>query len=153
MVNGTTMTNYKRTSNTNLSSKPVPIEDQRLLGLNSPSVACYFEVHGRVQCVAFRKYTKRQAKALCLRGWCANTVNGTVRGELQGPAVQVTVMQNWLRWRGSPRSRVHRVVFGQLRPIDEYTYRSFEVKWWDAEKEICRRFEELCKCIRSNNKL
>lgn len=102
--------------------------DQQLLALNSPSVACYFEAHGRVQCVAFRKYTRRQARALWLRGWCSNTINGTVRGELQGPAVQVAVMQNWLRWRGSPRSRVTRVVFSEVRPIDEYTCRTFEVK-------------------------
>lgn len=133
MSSGSNIVSSKRISSTNLNqSKPSSTtmidDDQRLLDLNSPSVACYFEVHGRVQCVAFRKYTRRQAKALWLRGWCSNTINGTVRGELQGPAVQVTVMQNWLRWLGSPKSRVQRVVFGELRPISEYAFRTFEVK-------------------------
>ena len=34
---------------------------------------CSFEVFGKVQGVFFRKYTKQQAQALGVTGWCRNT--------------------------------------------------------------------------------
>lgn len=34
--------------------------------------------------VFFRKYVKKQANSLGLRGWCANTDYGTVKGKLEG---------------------------------------------------------------------
>lgn len=101
---------------------------QQLLDLNSPSVRCTFEVFGRVQGVHFRRYTVLQARKLHLRGWCENTKAGTVRGELEGPAVQVTVMQNWMRMRGSPKSRVDRVTCSACKPIKAYEFDEFAIR-------------------------
>lgn len=101
---------------------------QQLLELNSPSVRCSFEVFGRVQRVQFRRYTAAQADKLQLRGWCKNTRAGSVRGELEGPAVQVTLMQSWLRMRGSPKSRVDRVTFSASKPIKAYQFEDFEIR-------------------------
>ena len=40
---------------------------------SAPLVRCSFEVFGKVQGVFFRKYTKAQAQALGVTGWCRNT--------------------------------------------------------------------------------
>lgn len=91
-------------------------------------VSCEFEVMGRVQGVFFRKYTQNQAKALGLRGWCRNTIAGTVAGELEGPQMKVMTMQQWLRVCGSPQSRIDRTVFSELKPIMDYKYNNFSIK-------------------------
>ena len=43
-----------------------------------------FEIHGKVQGVFFRKYTKKQADKLKLTGWVMNTKKGTVVGVANG---------------------------------------------------------------------
>ncbi|ABB39240.1 acylphosphatase [Oleidesulfovibrio alaskensis G20] len=47
-------------------------------------IAC--TVHGRVQGVGFRYWTKRKAAALGLRGWVKNAPDGTVMLEAAGEA-------------------------------------------------------------------
>lgn len=47
-------------------------------------IRCNFEVFGRVQGVFFRKYTMMKANELGIFGWCKNTNNNTVIGELEG---------------------------------------------------------------------
>lgn len=48
-------------------------------------IVCRFEVFGKVQGVSFRQYTLTKASSLGLAGWCMNTAQGTVSGEMQGP--------------------------------------------------------------------
>ena len=43
-----------------------------------------FEVHGKVQGVFFRKYTKKEADRLNLTGWVMNTTHKTVVGTAVG---------------------------------------------------------------------
>ncbi|KAN0095974.1 Acylphosphatase [Hyaloscypha variabilis] len=43
-----------------------------------------FTVHGRVQRVNFRNFTKKQATVYGLTGWVRNTADNTVEGEVQG---------------------------------------------------------------------
>jgi len=42
-------------------------------------------VHGRVQGVNFRYYTRMEAQALNLAGWVANRADGTVEVTAEGP--------------------------------------------------------------------
>lgn len=91
-------------------------------------VICEFEVFGRVQGVFFRKFTHKQAKTLGLRGWCRNTNEGTVAGELEGPQEQVMAMQQWLRVCGSPQSRIDRTVFSEMKTILVCKYQNFSIK-------------------------
>lgn len=42
--------------------------------------------------VFFRKYTQKQAQLLGLRGWCMNTNEGTVKGQLEGPQNELNEM-------------------------------------------------------------
>ncbi len=66
-------------------------------------------VHGRVQGVFFREYTRRQAEMLGLDGWVRNLADGTVEAVFEGEDEQVRAMCAWLE-TGSPMSRVTRVV-------------------------------------------
>ncbi|XP_005178681.1 acylphosphatase-2 [Musca domestica] len=87
-----------------------------------------FEVFGKVQGVFFRKYTEKQAKQLNLRGWCMNTAEGTVKGQLEGPQNELNEMKHWLQNKGSPSSRIDKAEFSSMKPIDEYSFQSFGIK-------------------------
>ncbi|XP_043655095.1 uncharacterized protein LOC122621327 isoform X2 [Drosophila teissieri] len=50
---------------------------------DEPVLSCQFEVFGIVQGVSFRMYTLRRAQKLGVRGWCKNTNENTVKGEIQ----------------------------------------------------------------------
>lgn len=96
--------------------------------LHSPRiVTCTFEVFGHVQGVYFRRYTHEKAIALNVHGWCKNTINDTVIGELEGSPDQVTAMQHWLRTKGSPQSRIDHVIFGETKKISTNRFAEFKV--------------------------
>ncbi|KAH7274033.1 hypothetical protein NW759_007646 [Fusarium solani] len=43
----------------------------------------YFVVHGTVQGVGFRYFTRKKAREYGVTGWCRNTRDNTVEGEAQ----------------------------------------------------------------------
>ena len=65
-------------------------------------------VHGRVQGVFFRDYTRREALRLGVTGWVRNLATGSVETEFEGNPDQVKAMLDWLSI-GSPQSLVSRV--------------------------------------------
>jgi len=65
-------------------------------------------VHGRVQGVCFRHFTRQEARRLSLAGWVRNRDDGTVEAEFEGAEEAVSLMLAWLR-RGSPQSSVSQV--------------------------------------------
>uniref|UniRef100_A0A182RYC6 acylphosphatase n=1 Tax=Anopheles funestus TaxID=62324 RepID=A0A182RYC6_ANOFN len=71
---------------------------------------CDFEVFGIVQGVFFRKYTQKQASSLGIRGWCMNTRDDTVKGQLEGEEKAMNEMKHWLQTKGSPSSRIDKAV-------------------------------------------
>lgn len=62
-------------------------------------------VHGLVQGVFFREYTRRQAEQLGLSGWVRNLPDRTVEAVFEGEADAVESMVRWL-YSGSPQSNV-----------------------------------------------
>ncbi|KAF4973896.1 hypothetical protein FZEAL_9153 [Fusarium zealandicum] len=44
----------------------------------------YFVVHGSVQGVGFRYFTREKAREYGITGWCRNTTDSKVEGEVQG---------------------------------------------------------------------
>ncbi|XP_043838075.1 acylphosphatase-1 isoform X2 [Dromiciops gliroides] len=86
-----------------------------------------YEIFGKVQGVFFRKYTQAEGKKLGLVGWVQNTDEGTVIGQIQGPTVQVRVMQEWLKTEGSPKSRIDRAKFNNERIIPKLEYKDFQI--------------------------
>ncbi|XP_014673615.1 PREDICTED: acylphosphatase-1-like [Priapulus caudatus] len=87
-----------------------------------------FEVFGTVQGVFFRKYTRTKASELRLVGWCRNTSKGTVAGIAQGPKAKLDVLKDWLRYKGSPHSRITSAVFSNEREIETLEFVAFTVK-------------------------
>jgi acylphosphatase len=65
-------------------------------------------IHGWVQGVYFRAFTRDQAKSLGLTGWVRNQRDGTVEALFEGEKAKVDQMVAWCR-RGSPPSRVEGV--------------------------------------------
>ena len=52
-------------------------------------------VHGRVQGVFFRQATADEARALGLRGWVRNLVNGDVEVMAEGPRRELKILAAW----------------------------------------------------------
>uniref|UniRef100_A0A023EEW2 Acylphosphatase n=1 Tax=Aedes albopictus TaxID=7160 RepID=A0A023EEW2_AEDAL len=90
--------------------------------------ACDFEVFGIVQGVFFRKYTQKQATSLGLKGWCMNTRDGTVKGQMEGEVKPMNEMKHWLQTKGSPTSRIDKAVFSEMKEIVKYSFNDFSIK-------------------------
>lgn len=75
-------------------------------------------VHGRVQGVFFREYTRRKAEQLGLHGWVRNLPDRTVEAAFEGPEEKVAAMQKWLH-TGSPQSTVTGVDVQQENPLGD----------------------------------
>ncbi|MCJ7833099.1 MAG: acylphosphatase [Deltaproteobacteria bacterium] len=65
-------------------------------------------IHGRVQGVYFRAFTRDEARSLGLTGWVRNLRDGAVEVCFEGDKEKVDQMVAWC-WRGSPSSRVEQV--------------------------------------------
>ena len=65
-------------------------------------------IHGRVQGVAFRWSTQRQAQALGLTGWVRNLVDGSVRVLAEGEADNLQRLWDWAQ-DGPDHARVEGV--------------------------------------------
>ena len=86
-----------------------------------------YEIFGKVQGVYFRKYTKKKADSLGIRGWVKNTSQNTVIGEMQGQTSDVEKLKSWLEKEGSPKSRINNAVFEDQGTVKEYTYPDFSI--------------------------
>ena len=65
-------------------------------------------ISGRVQGVAYRYATYRQAQSLGVSGWVRNLPNGDVEGCFEGEESAVTALVDWCRC-GPPAAQVDRV--------------------------------------------
>jgi acylphosphatase len=83
-------------------------------------------VHGRVQGVFFRDYTRREALKLGLTGWVKNDWDGSVRVTAVGDKEGLKALVEFLH-RGSPQARVSRVdvEWSETNQV----YDGFEVRW------------------------
>ena len=84
---------------------------------SSPLSFLTFEVWGRVQGVSFRQATANRAKQLGVKGWVANTADGTVKGEAVGEKAAVEAFQRFVSKEGSTASRIERVK-AQVRDVE-----------------------------------
>ncbi|KAL7067585.1 putative acylphosphatase protein [Cryptosporidium serpentis] len=90
-------------------------------------ISCDFEVFGKVQGVYFRKYTLEKARQLLLTGWCSNTPNGTVKGQLEGDEQSVRSMVQWLKNEGSPASIIEKCQVSDFITINERSFEDFSI--------------------------
>ena len=83
-------------------------------------------VHGRVQGVFFRDFTRKEAQGLALCGWVKNLPEGTVEVLFQGSPEEVDRLLAWL-YVGSPMSAVTKVESREQVANPELTF--FEVHY------------------------
>ncbi|MEW6776041.1 MAG: acylphosphatase [Bdellovibrionota bacterium] len=69
------------------------------------SKAARLLISGRVQGVAFRAYTEREAQGLGVKGWVRNLPDGRVEAHLEGDSSAVEKMIAWCR-QGPSHARV-----------------------------------------------
>ena len=75
-------------------------------------------VHGRVQGVAFREYTRREAVRLNLAGWVRNLPAGTVEALFEGETLPAESLLQWLH-TGSPYAKVTRLDTREEQPTGD----------------------------------
>jgi acylphosphatase len=96
--------------------------------MTSKNISVDFKVFGKVQGVFFRKYTQQEATKLKLVGWVMNTDEGTVVGQMQGKEDSVKKMKEWLKTKGSPKSKIEKAEFNGEKEIKSFDFKSFNVK-------------------------
>lgn len=69
-------------------------------------------VHGRVQGVAYRHYTRLMARKLGVAGWIRNLADGSVEALLEGEEAAVNTLVEWCQ-DGPPSARIDRL---EIRP-------------------------------------
>ena len=89
-------------------------------------ISAHVVVHGRVQGVYFRAYTRDQARLLGLAGWVLNRRDGSVEAFFEGERSRVEGMVSWCR-QGPPTARVEQVdvQYGEFLGTGD----SFEVRY------------------------
>ncbi len=75
-------------------------------------------IHGRVQGVFYRAWTRETARSLGLSGWVRNRRDGTVEALFCGPEGAVKEMLR-LAAEGPPAARVERVDTAPADPVDD----------------------------------
>ncbi len=83
-----------------------------------------FRIHGRVQGVGFRFFTKREAERLGVVGWVRNRADGTVEAVAIGSTGQIDSFEEAVR-RGPAMSRVGSVERSEL--IDAEAADAFDI--------------------------
>ncbi len=83
-------------------------------------------IHGRVQGVSFRYYTRRRAGELGLKGYVRNLWDGTVEVVAEGPRPAVDRLLAFLH-KGPPAAFVTQVDVRWAAPTGEFS--SFEVRY------------------------
>jgi acylphosphatase len=83
-------------------------------------------IHGWVQGVYFRAFTRDQARSLGLKGWVRNRRDGTVEAYFEGDKDKVDQMIAWC-YQGSPSSRVEKVEV--QRGSFSGTFDSFDMRY------------------------
>jgi acylphosphatase len=83
-------------------------------------------VHGHVQGVSFRYYTRMKAYDLDLTGWVRNVPDGSVEVMAVGPREALDEFEEWLH-HGPPGARVTKVIVNWIDVPQSFT--AFEIRY------------------------
>lgn len=83
------------------------------------------KIHGKVQDVDFRYYTRKKARELGLSGHVKNEAGGTVTVYAEGEEVALKELADWCRI-GPPVAKVEEVE-EKWEEINESRFRKFEI--------------------------
>ncbi len=98
--------------------------------MSEGTAAFRWVVTGRVQGVWYRDFTRREARALGLRGWVRNLPDGSVEARVVGDRETVARLKERL-YEGPPLSRVEAIAEETLEPAaaDGDVGAGFEVRY------------------------
>jgi acylphosphatase len=82
---------------------------------------------GRVQGVAFRYFTQREASSIGIRGWVRNLSDGRVEALFDGSEEQIASMLRWCQ-KGPPMSKVTSVETQDEEAVEELAP-SFDIRY------------------------
>ncbi len=83
-------------------------------------------VHGKVQGVFFRDYTRKKAIDFGLKGYVKNMPDGTVKIVVDEPQDGLDDFIRWVENNGSPSSRVDKVDVKGI--VTDEKFNSFEIR-------------------------
>ncbi|HGO5855327.1 TPA: acylphosphatase [Mannheimia haemolytica] len=89
-------------------------------------VAKLFSVYGRVQGVAFRFFTLKEAEKLGVKGYVRNRDDGSVEVVAEADEQIMVQLENWLQ-QGSPAAKVERVIVSDY--LGSERFERFEVRY------------------------
>ncbi len=84
----------------------------------------HIKIHGIVQGVFFRQFTRQTANELGIKGWVRNDDDGTVEIEAQAPTEFLNLFIKWCH-HGPEKAVVNKVTVTES-PVKNFT--SFEIK-------------------------
>jgi DNA ligase D-like protein (predicted 3'-phosphoesterase) len=94
-------------------------------------------VHGRVQGVGFREFTRRRARELGVQGWVRNEEDGTVRVHAEGPEPGLRALEQFLNM-GPGSARVEVV---DLEPVRDEGHEQFAIRGVPAGIFVVQRHQ------------
>ena len=93
----------------------------------SADIQLHAIVHGRVQGVSFRYYTKQRADSLGITGWVRNRPNRTVEVVAEGSKADMAEFVKFLK-QGPPSARVDNVDLSEGEATGEF--KTFEITYY-----------------------
>ncbi|XP_016984735.2 acylphosphatase-1 [Drosophila rhopaloa] len=93
-----------------------------------PIMGCDFEIRGKVPKEAFELFALAQAKSLGLRGFITQVSEEVYKGQLQGEGKVIEAFKKLILAAAEYVQAIKEFVIKNLKAIEEYTYKTFEIK-------------------------
>ncbi|SPP88635.1 acylphosphatase-1 [Drosophila guanche] len=91
-------------------------------------MTCDFEIKGKIPKEAFEIFAAAQAKILGLRGYITQVSEECFKGQLQGEGRVIEAFKQLVVSAAEYVAAVKEFIIKNLKAIDDYTYKTFEVK-------------------------
>ncbi|KAH8385237.1 hypothetical protein KR200_011613 [Drosophila serrata] len=91
-------------------------------------MSCDIEIKGKVPKEAFEVFTAAQAKTMGLRGYISQVSEDSWKGVLQGEGKVIEAFKKLIMAAAEYVEAIKEFVIKNLKAIEDYTYKTFEVK-------------------------
>lgn len=91
-------------------------------------MSCDFEIKGKVPKEAFEVFAAAQAKTMGLRGYITQIKEDLWKGTLQGEGKVIEAFKKLILAAAEYVEAIKEFVIKNMKAIEEYTFKNFEVK-------------------------